>query len=90
MLMLVLRIIAPCGLADKYRRFRLTYTASILSPEDGGNIFLRNDGIYPRFQTALQLRSPTSTKSYLLTLIFATLRNMKITLKESYFGSLNA
>jgi hypothetical protein len=57
--------VAPCCLADIYRRFRgaycLHYQGADFRPEDGGSMFLRNVGIYLQAHAALQPRGPTST-----------------------------
>jgi hypothetical protein len=39
------------------------HTVSIFRAEEGGNIFLRNVGIFPQVHTTLQPRRPTSINS---------------------------
>jgi hypothetical protein len=50
MSMLVFRVVTPCVLVGRY-----------FSSEDGGDMFLRNVGIYLQDHTALQPGRPTAT-----------------------------
>jgi hypothetical protein len=49
-------VLTPCGLVGRYHRFGGTH----FNPEDGGSVFIRNDGICVQVHTVLQLRRPTS------------------------------
>jgi hypothetical protein len=57
-------MVTPCKRVGRYQRFRETtvciFRVSIVSPEDGDSMFLRNVGIYLRVYTAPQ---PTVTTS---------------------------
>jgi hypothetical protein len=57
--MLVFWVVTPCALAETNSSEK--HTAAIFSPEDGGNIFLRNVRIYLQVHTVVvQARRPTS------------------------------
>jgi hypothetical protein len=50
MLVLVFSVVTPSELVSRYQRLggaAEEHIASILSPEDGGSMFLRNASIYP-------------------------------------------
>jgi hypothetical protein len=63
---LVFRDATSCPLAGKYQRFGETYCLHVRDsnsgmkyPKYGGNMFLRNVGIYLQVHTVSQLRRPT-------------------------------
>jgi hypothetical protein len=79
MAILIFWVLTPCRLADRYQSLGKK-AASILSPEDGGRLFLRNVGTYLQAYTALQpIRTLTiSVLSSIWTQMFSlgTLWNM--------------